>query len=138
MTGSIHQLSRQHSSTATTNTTMEKNFRPKLRRCSSADDHGLMESMVDIHQQKDFPVFKREYATSDIDSGTEEIEQQFEHVAITESFDIDDQSSVKSFGHFDEGFSECYRDAETPTEESKRPMIEDDRKFHHHFFAWSL
>jgi hypothetical protein len=94
-----------------------------------------MESMVDIHQQKDFPVFKREHTTSDVDSGTEEIEQQLEYVAITESFDKADQSSIQSFSPtLDEGFSECYREEEAQNqmanEESKLPLIEDDRKLH--------
>jgi hypothetical protein len=135
MTGSIQQLNRQHSSTTTT-TTMEKSYRPKFRRCSSADDHGLTESMSDINQQKDISVFKRQSITSDADSGTEEIEQQMEHVVVASYYDNDDQSSVKSFSpNYDEGFSECDREEEssvqTITEDFKLPIIiQEDRKLH--------
>jgi hypothetical protein len=133
MTGSIHQLSRQHSST-TANTTMEKIYRPKLRRCSSADDHNSKELTPDINQQ--ISVFKRESITSDVDSGTEEIEQQLEHAFVATSFDHDDQVSIKSFGpNFDEGFSECEESqVQIQNDDSKLPRVEQDRKLHHTLF----
>ena len=41
-----------------------------------------MELIPDDNQHKELSVFKREHTTSDVDSGTEEIEQQMEYVFI--------------------------------------------------------
>ena len=124
MTGSIPQLHRQHSSTA--HSTMEKIYRPKLRRCSSADDHSPMESMGPMvnQQQKEFFSFKPATPTSDIDSGTEEIEQQLEQVFLSPPAD--------QLVQFDEGFSEYERE-----EDRQLVKIHHDRKFHHPFDIFS-
>ncbi len=107
MTGSINQFNRQHSST-TGSSTMEKIYHSKLRRCSSADDHNSMELIPDDNQHKEIFVFKREHTTSDVDSGTEEIEQQLEQAYITTFNDNEDKLSIASFSpNPDEGFSEC-------------------------------
>ncbi len=125
MTGSIHQFNRQHSSHA------EKTYRPQYRRCSSADDHNSMELIPDDHQHKELPVFKREHLTSDVDSGTEELEQQLEHVYLATSNDNEDEASIKSFGpNPDEGFSECEQE-----EKSQLPLIINDRKLSKIYFC---
>jgi len=134
MTGSIHQFHRQHSSTTTTtgSSNMGKNYRPKLRRYSSADDHNSIELIVDDNQHKEFSDLKREHTTSDTDSGTEEIEQQLEQTftATTTINDNEDNLSIKSVGpNFDEGFSECERELQP-----KISLINNDRKLSNIFF----
>jgi hypothetical protein len=129
MTGSIHQLNRQHSST-TSSSTMEKIYRSKLRRSSSVDDLNSIELIPDDNQHKEFPDFKREHTTSDVDSGTEEIEQQLESAFTTTFNDNEDTLSVKSIGqNFDEGFSESEREIQ-----SQRFLIKKDRKLSNTFF----
>jgi len=129
MTGSIHQLNRQHSST-TSSSTMEKIYRSKLRRSSSVDDLNSIELIPDDNQHKEFPDFKREHTTSDVDSGTEEIEQQLESAFTTTFNDNEDTLSVKSVGqNFDEGFSESEREIQ-----SQRFLIKQDRKSSNTFF----
>lgn len=130
MTGSIPQFLRQHSSTATA---VEKRYRPKLRRCSSADDHSPVESIPMVNQpQKEMFSFKPATPTSDIDSGTEENEQQLEHVFLPATFD-----QGEPIPQLDEGFSEYEQE-----ENFQLAQIKHDRKFHYHFdilfSAWSL
>ena len=123
MTGSIPQLHRQHSSTATTHSTMEKTFRPKLRRCSSADDHSPLELCPTVNQKgKEIFSFKRASPTSEFDSGTEENEQQLEYVFLAPSSNDDEP-----IAQLDEGFSECERE-----EDLQLKKIKYDRKLHHH------
>lgn len=130
MTGSIHQLNRQHSTTAGSSN-MKKSSGPKLRRCSSVDDHNSIELILDDNHHKEFFSFKREHTTSDVDSGTEEIEQQqLEQVFMRTSIDNEDILSVKSFGpNLDEGFSECEREIE-----SQLSLVKTDRKLGNSFF----
>jgi hypothetical protein len=133
MTGSINQFNRQHSST-TGSSTMEKIYRSKLRRCSSADDHNSMELIPDDNQHKEIFVFKREHTTSDVDSGTEEIEQQLEQAYITTFNDNEDKLSIASFSpNPDEGFSECEREME-----SQISLIKKDRKLSKIFFCFVI
>ena len=119
MTGSIHRFNRQYSSTATTNSTKEEVHQPKLRRCSSADEHNSPEFIPEVHFQKEKFSFKRGSPTSDIDSGTEEVEQQSEHVFLPAPSDNEDP-----IPQLDEGFSESDRE-----EDPQLAMIKRDRKF---------
>lgn len=119
MTGSIHRYNRQSSSTTTTGSTKEGVHQPKLRRCSSADEHNPSEFIPEIHFQKNKFSFKRGSPTSDIDSGTEEVEQQSEHVFLPAPSDTDEQ-----IPQLDEGFSELERE-----EDFQLSVIKRDRKF---------
>jgi len=136
MTGSIHQFSRQHSST-TGGSTMEKTYCSKVRRSSSVDDRTSIELIPDDNQHKELPVFKREHKTSDVDSGTEENEQQVEPGFTTTTLDDnEDTSSIKSVGqNFDEGFSECERGRETQSQPLRVTM---DRKLSNIFFCFVI
>ncbi len=116
---------------------MEKSYRPKLRRYSSADEHNSTQLTADDRLEKEKFLFKRESIGSDIDSGTEEIEQlQLEQVFTgTTTNDNEDQFSVQSFGpNPDEGFSECERE----TEESQLLKINKDRKLNRMSFFFLL
>ncbi|CAF1142990.1 unnamed protein product [Rotaria sordida] len=120
MTGSIPQLTRQHSSTAD-HSKMDKSYREKFRRCSSANDQTSIELI------------------SDDDSGIEEIEQQqqqqqLEYVFQAIGNDSEDQLSIKSFiPNSDDGFSECETQDETTLSLIKKDLklaqnIPDDTK----------
>jgi archaellum component FlaD/FlaE len=132
MTGSIHQLNRQHSST-TGGPTMHKTSDQKLRRCSSADDHNSMELVHDVTERKEILFVKRERTASDDDSGTEEIEQQMEHIFMATVNNDEDKLSTKAVSpNFDEGFSE--------NENQQEPQlitITNDRKLTNIVFALS-
>ncbi|CAF1062654.1 unnamed protein product [Adineta ricciae] len=123
MTGSIPQLSRQHSETAT-NSNMEKAQKhEKPRRSSSVDDHrGLLEVILDLHDQKDVFFPQRERRTTDYDSGTDEIEQQLEQTCFSAiNTDEDEPSQVVTTCNADEGYSENESD-----EKSKILDIKND------------
>jgi hypothetical protein len=123
MTGPIYQYNRQHSST-TASSNMEKTHPSKLRRCSSADDHNSPELIPDDNYHKEFLYFKRERTLTDDDSGTEEIEQQLEHIFVSTLNDTEDNLVNKATGiNADEGFSECENQ-----EKSKIYCIKNDRK----------
>lgn len=132
MTGPIPQLNRQHSST-TGGSTMHKTSGSKHRRCSSADNHNSMELVHDDTERKEILFVKRERTASDDDSGTEEIEQQMEHIFMATVNDGEDKLSTKSFSpNFDEGFSE--------NENQQEPQlitITNDRKLTNIIFALS-
>jgi len=129
MTGPTHQYTRQHSST-TANSNTEKTHEHKLRRCSSADDHNSLELVPDDNHHKEYLDFKRERTMSDDDSGTEEIEQQLEHMVISTLNADENNLTRKTPGvNGDEGYSEC----ENP-EKSQVFSIQNDRKSSNLFF----
>jgi hypothetical protein len=129
MTGSIHTYNRQHSST-TASSDMDKNHQLKLRRWSSADDNNSIQSVPEDNLNEEKFFVKREHTTSDVDSGTEEIEQQLDHMFIQTINDDEDQLSIKSFGvNADEGYSECeIPEKQLDEAETSVSRIENDRK----------
>lgn len=118
MTGSNDRYIRQCSST-TTGSSKGEVHQPKLRRCSSADEQNPSEFIPMVLFSKEKFSFKRVSPTSDIDSGTEEVEQQSEHVFLPASSDTDEV-----IPQFDEGFSEYERE-----EDPQLTTIKQDRKF---------
>jgi hypothetical protein len=132
MTGPTHQYTRQHSST-TVNSNPEKTHEPKLRRCSSADDHNSLELVPDDNDHKEYLYVKRERTMTD-DSGTEEIEQQWEHMVIS-TLNADENNLIRKTPgvNGDEGYSEC----ENP-EKSQVFDIQNDRKLSNLFFCFVI
>ncbi|CAF3331336.1 unnamed protein product [Rotaria socialis] len=127
MTGSIPQLTRQHSS-AVDHSKMNKSYPPKFRRCLSIDDQDSIKLIFNDDQLKEnlYSLLQKSSIDDDDDSGTEEIEQQhqLEHIFLESCDDNENQLSIKSFGpNPDEGFSEC----ETQ-DEIKVSFIKNDLK----------
>ncbi|CAF3367691.1 unnamed protein product [Rotaria socialis] len=127
MTGSVPQLTRQHSS-AVDHSKMNKSYPPQFRRCLSTNDQDSIKLIFNDDQLKEnlYSLLQKSSIDDDDDSGTEEIEQQhqLEHIFLEPCNDNENQLSIKSFGpNPDEGFSEC----ETQ-DEIKVSFIKNDLK----------
>ncbi|UJR13253.1 hypothetical protein I4U23_000274 [Adineta vaga] len=124
MTGSIPQLARQHSSTAT-NSNLEKTQKVKVRRSSSADDseHPLALELKKI-DTNEVVYRKRESTIIDYDSGTEEIEQQLEQIYFP-TIDVQEDNTFKptTGSNADEGFSEYESEEKSKVLDIKNDLI---------------
>jgi len=105
MTGSL-LFTRQHSSTAGYSN-INKMARPKLRRCSSVDDHNSFEEIPDENQYKEKLFTKYDPTSSDNDSGIEDFDQQIMPVACSQTNNVDEEEPSSCFGACeDEDFEE--------------------------------
>ncbi|CAF3393256.1 unnamed protein product [Rotaria socialis] len=130
MTGSIPQLTRQHSS-AVDHSKMNKSYPPKFRRCLSTNDQDSIKFIFNDDRLKEnlYSLLQKSSINDDDDSGTEEIEQQqqqLEHNSLASCNDNENENQlpIKSFDqNLDEGFSEC------ETEDEKTvSLIKNDLK----------
>jgi len=138
MTGSL-LLNRQHSSTA--GYPSKKMARPKLRRCSSADEHNSFDVIPDENQNKKTIFTKHDPTSSDNDSGIEDFDQQNATGVHERINNVDEEEPSLCFGacedeNFEENSTEnfiqidaqrIYNDihlaAKVPHEEKKRILF---------------
>lgn len=118
MTGSL-LFNRQLSSTAG-HSNINKMSRPKLRRCSSVDDHNSFDLTVDENQPKEKLFTKYDPTASDSDSGIEDFEQipcrshdvndeEVEAKDETSCFDpCEDESSTETIVEPNENIEQCH------------------------------
>ena len=102
MTGSL-LYNRQHSSTAGYSNT-SKMARPKLRRCSSADDHLNEITPDDGHPKKNL-FHKRDPIASEDDSGIEDF-GQIVNDDCPQTNNVDEQTPSPCFGACEDEFNE--------------------------------
>lgn len=96
MTGSII-FNRQHSSTAAC-VKQDKMKRPKLRRCSSANDQDVIELSVNDNQYKGTVSTKCYQTSNESDSGVEDVDQSPNNFTCAQSHNTDEEESSTCFG----------------------------------------
>ncbi|CAF0989962.1 unnamed protein product [Rotaria sp. Silwood1] len=103
MTGSL--LVHRQLSVVAGNSSKDKVIRPKLRRCSSAEDHNIIQVLTDDHRRITNSLIQYDQTTSDNDSGIEDFDQQVINHVRLQSNNIDDEEPLTQFGACDdEGF----------------------------------
>jgi len=127
MTGSL-LFNRQHSSTAG-HSNVNKTVRPKLRRCSSADDNNSFEIIPNENQYKEKLFTKHDPTSSDNDSGIEDFDQQIMNYACSKSNNVDEQEILTCFGACEEEDDDA-DSTQTVTEEFKDSEQKDLQRIH--------
>jgi hypothetical protein len=132
MTGSL-LFNRQHSSTAGYSN-KNKMTRPKLRRCSSADDYNnSFEIIPDENKDKEKISTKHDPTASDCDSGIEDFDQHIINYVCSQSNNNEEEESSPVFGACEDEDSEGnLTPTPTPDFENSEPYdlqrIYNDRK----------
>jgi hypothetical protein len=131
MTGSL-LFNRQHSSTAGYSKA-NKMARPKLRRCSSADEHYSFEVQPDDNQDKSKFFTKRNQTPSDIDSGIEDFDQHTINTVWSPPNNVGEEEQLPCFGacedeDFEENPAEIITHGLQDLEQQVLQCIRNDRK----------
>lgn len=124
MTGSI-SFHRQRSSNDSKSNT-EKTSQPKLRRCSSAEEHHNMEPIPDEVVDKIKGGLRRDYPPSDTDSGTEDLELQ--PILMPQQVAASHDEQCDQFGACeDEGYAEEGKQTPVPETQNEEDVLETIR-----------